>query len=326
MENYISNGSFTEDSISFADAYKKLILERMDQDSRVVLGDADLGRALYGGEYKDLKAKYPKQMYDAGIAEANMIGIAAGLSVVGKIPVAHTFAAFATRRVYDTLFISGAYAGLNIKVIGSDPGITSTYNGGTHITFEDIGLMRAMPKAVIFEPSDIVALRNFFPKLLDTYGILYMRMPRKTAPVRIYPEDTQFELGKAHVVRPGKDATIIALGTQLVESLKAADLLKAEGIDVRVIDPVTVQPLDREKVIAAAKETGAIITVENHSIKTGLFAEVAEVVTSECPCIMEAVGINNEFGEVGNYDELLHRFKLDPASISAAVKKAIAKK
>ncbi|MFA7589669.1 MAG: transketolase C-terminal domain-containing protein [Acholeplasmataceae bacterium] len=326
MGNYLQNKLLKEGQVDFSGSFKKLVFNLLDENPEIVLGDADLGRAMYGEEYRELKNRYPKQMYDTGIAEANMFGIASGLSLMGKIPIVHTFAAFASRRVFDTLFISGAYAGLNIKVIGSDPGITSTYNGGTHSTFEDIGLMRSIPNAIIFEPADNVALNQVFPQLINHYGISYIRLPRKIKPLRIYPEEEKFEIGRAKRLREGTDATVIALGTEIPEALKAAELLQSEGINLRVVDPVTVCPFDVDELLSAIHETGAIITAENHSIKTGLCAEVSRLIVETHPCPLEALGIKDEFGEVGDYDELLSRFSLTSSSIASAVKKCLRRK
>lgn len=326
MNDYLTSGRLQPDNTAFCDAFKELVFSMLDNDPRLVLGDADLGRAMYGAEYKELKAARPGQMYDAGIAEANMVGVAAGLAVLGRVPIIHTFAAFATRRVFDTLFISGAYSGLSLNVVGGDPGITSTHNGGTHTTFEDIGLMRSIPNSIVFEPADNTALREVFPQLVAANAVTYMRLPRKIQPVQIYPEGTKFALGRAKRLRDGTDATVIALGTELPEALKAAERLAAEGISLRVLDPVTVTPLDQAEVLLAARETGAIVTAENHSVKTGLFAEISGFIVENHPCPIAAVGLRNEFGEVGGYDELLCRFKLTAEDIAVAVRRCIARK
>lgn len=311
---------------TFSDVYQSILFPMMHNNPRIILGEADLGRAMFGAAYADLKKKYPNQMFDVGIQEANLVGVASGLSVVGRIPVIHSFAAFITRRVYDTLFVSGAYAKLNMKLIGSDPGITSTYNGGTHMTFEDIGLINSIPDAVIFEPADIASLQGLLPQLLDMSGICYIRMPRKIKPVALYSDGAKFEVGKAMQLRDGGDATVIALGTEVVEAVKAAQLLETEGIHIRVLDAVTVKPLDETAVIRASRETGAVVVAENHNIKTGLFASVCETLAQSAPCIAGAVGVKDEFGEVGNYDELLHRFHLAAEDIAAEVKSCISAK
>lgn len=326
MSNYLDNGVLERADESFSTAYKEIIFKILDENPSVMLGDADLGRALYGASYADYKKNHPAQMFDVGIQEANLVGVASGLSVVGKIPVIHSFAAFITRRTFDTLFVSGAYAHLNLKLIGTDPGITSAYNGGTHMTFEDIGLLRSIPNAVIFEPADTTALRAVLPSLIENYGICYIRMPRNIKPYSIYGTDTVPTIGKASMLRDGCDATIVALGTEVGEALIAAQELEKEGISVRVLDAVSVKPLDVEAIISAAKDTGAIVTAENHGISTGLFAAVSEALALTVPCVAEHVGIDEEFGEVGNYDELLHRFKLDSGSIAAAVRRCIARK
>lgn len=326
MSNYCEEHVLESEEITFANAYKTLVFSLLEEHPELILGDADLGRALYGAEYAVLKQSHLQQMYDVGIQEANLVGVASGLSVVGRIPLIHSFAAFITRRVYDTLFVSGAYAKLNMKLIGTDPGITSTYNGGTHMTFEDIGLINSIPNAVIFEPADLTALRKVLPQLIFTPGIAYMRMPRNFKPIAIYPENTEFTVGKSMTLREGKDATIIALGTEVAEALEAAEELSKENIQVRVLDSVTVKPLDEKAIIQAAKETGTVIVAENHNIKTGLFAAVCQVLAREAPCIAGAVAICDEFGEVGNYKELLRRFRLTSKDIAAEVRRCIQKK
>ena len=255
-----------------------------------------------------------------------MIGVAAGLSAAGMVPFAHSFGPFASRRCVDQIFISCAYAKLNVRIIGSDPGVTAAYNGGTHMPFEDMGIMRIMPGVTVLEPSDGVMLEDLITQLADIYGVQYLRFTRKPT-VKIYEEGSHFEIGKAVTVRDGKDATIITCGILVAEAIKAAELLQAEGIHVRVVDMFTLKPIDAECILKCAAETGAIVTAENHQLKGGLATAVSEVLAENAVGVaLEKVGIRDEFGEVGDQDYLMERFKLTAPHIAEAVRKAVAAK
>ena len=204
-----------------------------------------------------------------------MIGVAAGLAAEGFKPICHTFGPFASRRCFDQVFLSGAYAGNDITVLGTDPGVTAALNGGTHIPFEDVALYRTIPTAIIFDPTDIGQLENVLRQSVDLPGIKYIRVGRKDLP-KVYEEGTAFEVGKALVVREGKDATVVAAGIMLGEALKAAEALAKEGIEIEVIDPVTIKPLDEETIAASAKKTGCVVVAENHSVHGGLYSAVLE--------------------------------------------------
>ena len=239
-----------------------------------------------------------------------MVGVAAGLSSTGKIPFAATFACFAARRTYDQFFISANYAQLNVKLVGTDPGVTAAYNGGTHMPFEDLGLMRNVPKLIVVEPSDPVSLAALIPLLAYHKGCVYLRLHRRLLPT-LHDEGTEFELGKGVVMRDGDDVTLIAIGGVMVgEALKAADALAEDGISAAVIDMHTLKPLDADLVIEYAKKTGAIVTCENHQIFNGLGSAVAEVLAESYPTRMKRVGVQDEFGEVGTIDYLKERFGL----------------
>jgi transketolase len=268
---------------------------------------------------------YPERTFDCGVQEANMIGVAAGLSARGFVPFTHTFGPFAARRACDQIFMSCAYAKQNVKVVGSDPGITAALNGGTHMPFEDMGIMSTIPEMTVVEPCDAVAVNKVTRLAKDTFGTWYIRLVRKDA-VPVYDAETDFTVGKANLLKDGKDVTIIAMGYLVAEALKAAEKLEAEGISARVLDMWCLKPLDEEAVLAAAKETGAIVTAENHNVINGLGSAVASLLAKKCPTPMEMVGVHDEFGEVGKLPYLAERFKLNADEIIANVKAVLARK
>lgn len=254
-----------------------------------------------------------------------MMGIAAGLSATGKVPFAHSFGPFATRRCFDQIFMSCAYAKLNVRIIGSDPGVTAAYNGGTHMPFEDMGIMRNIPNVTILEPVDSVMLKDLIKQTAGMYGIFYIRLLRKNA-VKVYEEGSTFEIGKAVKLKDGKDVTIIATGILVDEAIKAAKKLEEQGIIARLLNMFTLKPIDKEAIIAAAKETGAIVTAENHNIINGLGSAVAEVLSENCPVPLERVGVQDVFGEVGPENYLRERFGLTADNIVNKVHKVLQRK
>ena len=297
--------------------YAQTLIELAEKDERIVLLEADLMKASGTTVFKN---KFPERTFNMGVAEANMVGVAAGLSAGGKIPFADTFGCFAARRTYDQFFISANYAQLNVKLVGTDPGISSAYNGGTHMPFEDLGIMRNIPKLVVFEPSDPVSLKYLVQQSAYYKGCTYMRLHRKPAEI-IYSEDETFELGKGKVLRDGTDVTIVAIGAILVpEALKAAETLNKEGISAAVIDMHTIKPIDSELILKYAKKTGLIITCENHQIMNGLGSAVAEVLAENCSCRLKRIGVEDEFGEVGTQEYLQERFKMTASHIVDEVK------
>lgn len=292
--------------------YNETLIELAEKDERIVLLEADLMRAT---GTKSFSQRFPERTINVGVAEANMVGIAAGLSTTGKIPFANSFATFASRRVFDQFFISANYAQLNVKLVGSDPGITAALNGGTHMSFEDLGIMRTIPKLVIFEPSDPISLRKLVQCAAKHEGCTYMRLHRGMASA-IYEDTEAFELGKGKVLRNGKDIALIATGVIMVrEALKAAEFLAGEGISASVVDMHTIKPIDRDLIIDLAKTCGAIVTCENHQTVNGLGSSVAEVLVETMPVPMARVGVKDLFGEVGSVDYLIERFELTAASI-----------
>ena len=292
------------------------------KDDRIVVLDADL---MSCHSTKCFLEAYPERFINVGIAEANLIGVAAGMAAFGKIPFAFSFAPFATRRCYDQIFISVAYSKLPVKIVGSDPGVMAEANGGTHMPFEDMSIMRAIPHMVCFEPTDATMLEKALPEIIDYPGAVYIRMFRKKAE-KIYDDSLEFKLGKAVTLKDGGDVTLIASGIMVARALKAADELKEAGIDARVLNIHTWKPIDEDAIVSAAKDTGAIVTCENHTTAGGLGSAVAEVAAEKCPVPMEFVGVKNSFGEVGKEAYLSEKFGLTVSDIVAAAKRAVARR
>jgi len=310
-----------KDSRMMRAAYCDTLMQLAEQDSRVVALDADLMSSM---GMKPFLEKYPQRTFNCGVQEADMVGIAAGLSATGKVPFAHTFGPFASRRCFDQIFISAAYAQLNVRIIGSDPGITAAYNGGTHMPFEDMALLRTIPNATILEPADGVMLENLLRQVKDLYGVFYIRLLRKE-PVIIYEPRSTFEIGKGVVLREGTDVTLMSSGYLLPDTLEAAELLAKQGVSARVVDMFTWKPIDTELIVKCANETGAIVTAENHSIIGGLGSAVAEVLVENAPVPMERIG-SNRFGEVGPVDYLKKAFHMTVEDIVAKAVKALDRK
>ncbi|MDR1676166.1 MAG: transketolase family protein [Tannerella sp.] len=295
--------------------YAQTLIALAEEDPRIVLLEADLMKASGTRVFRD---RFPERTFQLGVAEANMIGVAAGLSATGKIAFADTFACFAARRAYDQFFISAGYARQTVKLTGTDPGIAAVYNGGTHMTFEDVGLMRNIPRAVVFEPADPVSLRQLVIRNARTPGCAYMRLFRQPANV-LYGEDEPFELGRGNVPADGTDITLIASGVIPVnEALAARTLLAGDGISAAVIDMHTVKPLDTGLVLQYARKTGVLLTCENHQVINGLGSAVAETLSEHAPGVrLKRIGVCDEFGEVGTLDYLKERFGLTAHHIAA---------
>ncbi len=311
-----------QESVEMRKVYCKALQECARENEKVVMLDSDLMAAM---GTKPFQTEFPERTVDVGVQEANMIGVAAGLSVRGFIPFAHTFGVFATRRVCDQIFMSCAYAKQNVKVIGSDPGVTAALNGGTHMPFEDLGIMRGIPEMTVIEPADSTVIDNIVKQVADIYGMHYIRLVRKFVR-KVYEVGSSFEIGKAIKIREGTDATIIACGICVAEAIDAAKILETKGISVRVLDMFTIKPIDKESIIKAAKETGAIVTAENHNIINGLGSAVAEVLCENTPVSMERIGVQDIFGEVGSLEYLKERFELSGVHIASKVEKVIARK
>jgi transketolase len=310
-----SSLSYELDPLEMRQVYANTLLELARNNPDVIALEADLMSAI--STNKIIK-QIPKQLINCGIMEANMMGVAAGLALTGKIPFVHTFAQFATRRAFDQLFVSGGYAKLNIKILGSDAGVTAEHNGGTHMAFEDLGLVRLIPRAHVFEASDATMLRYLLRMVEKQYGIHYIRTIRKQA-VRIYEEGEVFEVGKGKVLREGGDVTIIASGIMVTESLRAADLLESQGIAATVIDMYSIKPIDIDLIVKYAKETKAVVTAENHNVIGGLGSAVAEVLSEHCPTQMCRIGVKEQYGQVGKTEYLKEFYKLTAKDIVDAV-------
>jgi transketolase len=295
--------------------YTDTVTELAAANKNIVVLEADLMNCTNTGNFK--KA-YPNQFVNVGIAEANMVGIASGLSAVGKIPFASSFGCFSSRRVHDQFFISANYAKLNVKLIGMDPGVTAAMNGGTHMPFEDIALMRVIPKLIVIEPSDYYSCAALVREAAAMYGCVYIRFPRKPVPV-IYSEKEKFEFGKAKLLKDGKDVVFICLGGLLLnEALKARETLAAEGIDAGILDLLTVKPLDTEAILGLAGQVKALITAENAQLEGGMGSAVAALLAENgFTCKFGRIGIEDEFGEVGTQDYLAKRFGLTADKLAA---------
>ncbi len=302
--------------------YTEKLIEMAELDDRIVVLEADLGKASGTMPFKD---KYPDRFIDVGVAEANMIGVASGMAVMGKIPFAHSFTPFATRRAFDQIAISVAYARLNVKIGGTDPGVTAELNGGTHMSFEDAGIVRNLPGMIVVEPADSIQLLSLLPQIVEVDSPVYMRLDRKNTELFFEP-DTEFMLGKIHQIRDGGDVTIICSGIMIQSSIEAADILQREGIHARVLNMHTLKPIDREQIVKAARETGAIVTAENHSIINGWGSAVAEVISEEYPVPLRRIGVKDHFGEVGMTDFLLKKYKMTADDIAQTARDAIALK
>lgn len=304
------------------EAYGEALLEAGKKNQQIVVLDADLSKSTKTSVFAE---KLPERFFNIGISEQDLMGTAAGLAAAGKIPFASTFAVFATGRAFEQIRNSIAYSKLKVVVAASHAGITVGEDGGSHQSVEDISLMRSLPNMTVIVPADATETAKAVEAVIDYPGPVYLRLGRLGVPV-IFPEDYNFTIGKAALLKEGQDATIIATGIMVAEALTAAEKLKEKGLAVRVINIHTIKPLDAEAVIAAAKETGAIVTAEEHSIIGGLGSSVAEVLVENYPVPLERVGVQDKFGESGTPAELLVKFGLTAEEIIQAVEKVIKRK
>lgn len=310
------------DPRAFKDVLGALITGILDKDPDAIYLDADLMSCIGTAKYA---CQHPDRAIQCGIAEANMIGVAAGLASAGFKPIAHTFGPFASRRCFDQAFLSAGYAKNDITIIGTDPGVTAAFNGGTHMPFEDMALYRTLPGATVIDITDTAMLESVLPQCLSRPGVKYIRVGRKNN-LKVYAEGTELPIGKAVTLREGADVTIAACGLMVGEALKAAQTLEAEGIHSTVLDMFTVKPLDEEALIDAVSRTGAVVTAENHNRVGGLYAAVSEVLARRLPMPVEYVAVEDEFGEVGPQDYLQKRFGLTAEHICEKVRAVIKRK
>ena len=315
-------GKHEKDSRACRDGLALTLDEMMAQDKSICYVDCDLMGCI---NTKMLRKNYPDRAFEAGIAEANGAGVAAGLAAAGKKVFFHSFGTFSSRRCYDQIYMSAAYAGLPVHVLGSDAGVTAAFNGGTHMPFEDCALYMSVPEAVVIDPVDFAQINCLTKKLAASGKFSYMRMIRKGF-TTVYGDGSDFEIGKGVTLKEGKDVAIIASGIMVDEALKAQEQLAAEGISAKVIDMFTWKPLDEQLILDSAAECGAIVTAENHQVKVGLGSAVANVVIKNNPVPMEMVGVEDRFGQVGAESFLREEYGLTAAHIVEAAKKAIARK
>ncbi len=319
---YTVKDKLEKESKEMRAVYCQTLQELAREDDRICVLDADL---VGSSGMKPFFNEFPDRAVDCGIQENDMIGIAAGLSAAGMVPFAHSFAPFATRRCADQIFISCAYNKANVRIVGSDPGVTAAYNGGTHMPFEDMGVLMSFPGVTLVEPTDTVQLRWLVKTLQNEYGVYYIRLLRKNA-VGIFEEGSDFELGKIARIREGADVAIVASGILVAEAVKAAEALAQEGISAAVLNAFTWKPLDGETLAEYAAKCGCVVTAENHNIVGGLGSAVASCLSRTCPVPVEMVGIEDVFGQVGPESELRKIFDLTPEHIVRAAKAAIARK
>jgi len=318
-------GNHEKDPRACRDALATTLNEMMAEDTSICYVDCDLMSCV---NTKQLAKNYPERAFQAGIAEGNAAGVAAGLAATGKKVFLHSFGTFSSRRCYDQIYMSAAYSGLTVHVLGSDAGVSAAFNGGTHMPLEDGAMYLSIPGATVLDPADYVQMASIVRQLpgIDT-GITYTRFVRKDV-IRVYEDGSEFEIGKGVTLHESEEdqATIITSGIMVDEALKAYEALAEEGIAVRVIDMFTWKPLDDELVIKAAEETGAIVTAENHNVTCGLGSAVANCLAKNRPTVQEFVGVQDQFGQVGPQSFLMDEYGLRAEQIVEAVKKAIARK
>jgi len=301
-------------------AYGEALLELGERNPDVVVLDADLAHSLKTLKFKE---RFPDRYFNVGIAEQNMISIAAGLATCGKIPFVNSFSVFVPGRCYDQVRLSVGYTGLNVKLVGSHSGVSVGEDGASHHGTEDIALTRVIPGMVVIVPADAVEVKKVVFAAAEYEGPVYIRLVRPKTPV-ILDEGYEFRIGKALQLTDGDDATIVACGIEVWQALEASHILLEEGIRVRVLNMSTVKPLDEEALLKAARETGAIVTAEDHTIIGGLGGAVSEFLSENFPVPVVRVGIRDVWGQSGSWKELLEHYGLSARHIAEAVKKAMA--
>lgn len=309
-------------NIATRESYGNAVTELGKENENIVVLDADLAGATKSGIFK---AALPERHFNAGIAEMDMVCLAAGLSLAGKIPFVSTFAVFGTGRAYDAVRNAVCYPKLNVKLALTHAGLTVGEDGATHQMLEDIALMNALPNMTVIVPADDTEARQVVKAAAEIDGPVFMRFARAATPV-VFGDDYKFQIGKAATIKEGSDVTLIACGIMVQKALEAADELAKEGINAKVVNMATIKPLDTDAVLKAAKETGAIVTCEEHSIYGGLGSVVAQALSKNTPVPMEYVAVNDTFGESGKPDQLLAKYHIDTPDIVEAAKKAISRK
>lgn len=304
------------DKIATRASYGKVLAQLGAENENIVVLDADLSGSTMT---KEFAKAFPERFFNAGIAEANMMGMAAGLAVSGKTVFASSFAMFASGRAFEIIRNSIAYTGANVKICATHAGLTVGEDGASHQCLEDIAIMRAIPGMTVISPADDVSARKLIRQTAAINGPFYIRLGRAACPV-LYSEDQEIEIGKALTVREGKDYTVIATGIMVDKAMEATEILSAEGIDLRVIDMHTIKPIDEEAILKAAKETKGIVTAEEHNVIGGLGSAVAEVLSTKCPAKLAMVGVNDCFGESAPAAQLLEKYGLTAEAITEAVK------
>lgn len=298
-------------------AYGEVLVELGHEMENLVVMDADLSKSTMTAEFGKV---FPDRFINMGIAEQNLYGAATGMAISGKVVCASTFAMFATGRAFEIVRNSIGYTRANVKICATHAGITVGEDGASHQTFEDMALMRTIPGMTVVNPCDCVSAKKLIRQAVAMDGPVYVRLGRAPIP-NFYQEDDDIQLGKGKCIREGKDLTVIATGIMVSEAMMAAEKLQEEGLDVRVVDINTIKPIDRDIIVKAAKETGRIVTAEEHSVIGGLGSAVAEVVVRECPVAMEMVGQLDTFGESGKPDQLKEKYGMDAEAVIRVCRK-----
>ena len=310
------------EAIATRDAYGQALVELGEQNRDLVVLDADLAMATKTVAFKQ---RFPDRFFDMGIAEQNMIGTAAGLALSGKVPFASSFAVFATGRAFEQIRNSVAYPGVNVKIAATHAGITVGEDGASHQSVADISLMRSLPNMTVLVPADGVETVQAVRAAAAFQGPVYIRLGRLKVPV-IFGDDHHFSIGPAYVLRQGSDAAVLSCGIMVSKALEAGRQLAAEGIEIAVVNVPTIKPLDGDRLVEIARQTGAVVTAEEHSVIGGLGSAAAELLSQRYPVPLEMVGIRDCFGESGSPDQLLAKYGLTEIDIINAVKKAMVRK
>jgi len=301
------------------------LAELADEGVPIVAVDADLSGSTTTKKFATSKPEYNNRLFNAGIAEQNMIDVAAGLALAGNVAFTGSFAVFGTGRAYDQIRNTVCYSNLNVKITPTHAGISVGPDGGSHQMLEDITLMRVLPNMRVLVPADYAAAASAIRLAAKTPGPVYVRMGRASVPC-VYADGVELEIGKAYVLREGSDVTIVACGVEVEQAMKAADTLAAEGISVEVVDAFSIKPIDAETILGSLAKTGCAVVAEEHSIYGGLGSAVAELLATNAPAPIEFVGMKDCFGKSGSYEELSAYFGFDSAAIGDAVKRVFARK